>query len=229
MLKSDFTETGRTGQTEGEPRRFPTDTGGFSIFNHMRYTMSFHWNEGDFDIFMKALRYASLQHSDQRRKGGSQKPYINHPIQVTEILWQSGEVTDAATLVAAMLHDTVEDTGSKPEEIAALFGEDVRGLVMEVTDDKSLPKQVRKDLQIKHAPDKSRRARQIKLADKISNVTEMAYDPPKDWTRQRRREYLDWTEQVIDGLRGENPRLEALYDQALAEARKLLAEEDACV
>lgn len=191
--------------------------------------MSFNISETDFAIFIKALRYASQQHRDQRRKGGTQAPYINHPIQVAEILWQSGEVEDMATLAAALLHDTVEDTGTKPEQIDAMFGEEVRGLVMEVTDDKSLPKETRKILQIENAPHKSKRARQIKLADKISNVTEIAYDPPKDWPRSRRREYLDWTERVIEGLRGPNPSLEARYDQALADARRIMAEEDACV
>lgn len=187
--------------------------------------MSFDACEPDFSLFLKALTFATLKHRDQRRKGGKKRPYINHPIQVMEILWTTGGVRDTNTLVAALLHDTVEDTGVTPQEISELFGDDVRGLVMEVTDNKLLPKMVRKLLQITDAPHKSPRARQIKLADKISNVTEVALDPPEDWPLQRRKEYLDWTEQVINGLRGQNPALEARYDEALAEARRLLAEE----
>ncbi len=174
----------------------------------------------DFTFFLKALQFAAKKHSDQRRKGRSNPPYINHPIDVARILWEVGGVRDAHTLAAALLHDTIEDTGTTPEEIRAQFGEDVLGLVLEVTDDKSLPKAERKRLQVVNAPHKSPRARQIKLGDKISNVLEIVNDPPEDWSLQRRREYLDWTEQVINGLRGQNPALEARYDEVLALGRK---------
>lgn len=179
----------------------------------------------DFGIILKALRFAALKHRGQQRKGGTHPPYINHPIDVTETLWRTGGVRDAATLAAALLHDIVEDTGTRPDEIREAFGEEVLALVMEVTDDKSLPKAERKQNQIKTAPHKSPRARQIKLGDKISNVYEIAHDPPGDWSFERRREYLDWTEQVIDGLRGQNPALEARYDEVLAEARQMLQDE----
>lgn len=181
--------------------------------------------EQDFTQFLKALAFAAQQHKDERRKGGAHPPYINHPIDVTKILWDAGGVRDITTLVAALLHDTVEDTGTKPEVVEDEFGPEVRKLVMEVTDDKSLPKAERKRLQVVHAPHASLKARQIKLGDKISNVYEIAHDPPSDWSIERRREYLDWTEQVINGLRGENARLEARYDAVLAEARQMLAQE----
>lgn len=171
-------------------------------------------------LFLKALRFAAEKHRNQRRKGGDAVPYINHPIAVTELLWRVGGVRDTNTLVAALLHDTIEDTGTTPEEIRTQFGEDVLGLVLECTDDKSLPKAERKRLQIVNAPHKSPRARQIKLSDKINNVQEIAANPPADWSLERRREYLDWTEKVVNGLRGHNPELEALYDRVLAEGRE---------
>jgi len=181
--------------------------------------------EQNFGLFLKALQFAAQKHRDQRRKGSRKAPYINHPIQLVDILWNSGEVRDINTLIAAILHDTVEDTGVSPEEIRDQFGEDVRGLVMEVTDDKRLPKLVRKMLQVTGASHKSPRARQIKLADKISNVAEVGADPPDEWSLQRQREYLDWTEQVIKGLRGQNPVLESRYDAVLAEARRRVEED----
>jgi len=187
--------------------------------------MSMELCENDFGIFMKALRFAAQKHRDQRRKGGTRPPYINHPIDVAEILWRVGSVRDIDTLVAALLHDTVEDTGTSPDEIRLEFGEAVRSMVMEVTDDKSLPKAERKRLQVVNASHKSPGAKQIKLADKISNVFEIGNDPPDDWSLERRQEYLDWTEQVVQGLRGQNPALEARYDQVLAEGRNNLAEE----
>jgi guanosine-3',5'-bis(diphosphate) 3'-pyrophosphohydrolase len=192
--------------------------------------MSLELCEADFSLFLKALQFAAYQHRDQRRKGSSRGPYINHPLAVVDILWQTGGVRDTTTLVAAVLHDTIEDTGATPEEVGMQvrkqFGDEVLALVLEVTDDKSLPKSERKRLQVVNAPHKSPRARQIKLADKISNVQEIAHDPPADWSFERRREYLEWTKQVIDGLRGQNPALEARYDQVLAEAQKMLAEDE---
>jgi (p)ppGpp synthase/HD superfamily hydrolase len=181
--------------------------------------------EKDFGAFLQALRFAADKHRNQRRKGGSQQPYINHPIAVTEILWQTGGVRDITTLIAALLHDTIEDTDATPDEIRDQFGEEVLSIVLEVTDDKTLPKAERKRLQVVNAPHKTPPARQIKLGDKINNIYEIAHDPPKDWSRERQREYLSWTKQVIDGLRGQNPALEARYDQTLAEARKQLDED----
>ena len=181
--------------------------------------------DDDFGKILQALQFASRKHRDQRRKGGQHAPYINHPIDVTEILWRVGKVRDVVTLLGALLHDTIEDTDTSPDEIRELFGEEVMSVVLEVTDDKSLPKAERKRLQVVSAPRKSARARQIKLADKISNVTEITNDPPVEWSLERRKEYLDWTERVINGLRGQNPELEALYDQALAQGRRRLASE----
>jgi guanosine-3',5'-bis(diphosphate) 3'-pyrophosphohydrolase len=182
--------------------------------------------ETDFSTFLRALQYAAQCHADQRRKSNRHAPYINHPIGVVLELWQTGGVRDPGTLVAALLHDTIEDTAAKPIEIREQFGEEVLDLVLEVTDDKSLPKTERKRLQVVNASRKSPRARQIKLADKINNISEIAHEPPTDWSLLRRREYLDWTEQVINGLRGQNPALEARFDAILAEARMLLSADE---
>ena len=179
-------------------------------------------SEFDFSQFIKALQFAAEKHKAQKRKDGV-IPYINHPIEVTRILWETGGVRDISTLLAALLHDTVEDTNTSPAELREHFGEDVMGLVLEMSDDKSLPKPERKRLQVEHAPHKSPRARQIKLADKITNIQNLIRYPPIDWSLERKREYLDWSKRVIDGLRGHNPDLEAAYDQALAEARAALA------
>ena len=173
-------------------------------------------------LILKALRFSAEKHNDQRRKDSRSSPYINHPIQVAETLWTVGEVRDVTLLVAAILHDTVEDTATTPDEIRENFGEDVLALVLEVTDDKSLPKQVRKQLQVERAPHKSRDAKFLKLADKISNVRDIIQSPPKDWSLERRREYLLWTEKVVAGLRGVSPGLESRYDERLVEGKRSL-------
>jgi GTP diphosphokinase / guanosine-3',5'-bis(diphosphate) 3'-diphosphatase len=162
-------------------------------------------------LMLKAIRFAAEKHTDQRRKDSKSSPYINHPVRVAEMLWTMGEVRDDTLLVASILHDTLEDTATQPDEIRAEFGEEVLALVLEVTDDKSLPKQVRKQLQVETAPHKTRNAKLLKLADKICNVHDILASPPDDWSLERRQEYLLWTERVVAGLRGVNTRLENHY------------------
>jgi guanosine-3',5'-bis(diphosphate) 3'-pyrophosphohydrolase len=171
---------------------------------------------------LEAIRFSAEKHRNQRRKDRDQSPYINHPIEVTQLLWEVGGVRDIDVLLAAVLHDTVEDTDTLPEEIRDRFGEQVLSFVMEVTDDKNLPKARRKRLQIETAANKSYGAKLIKLADKSCNVRNLVTMPPKDWSLERRQEYLLWTEKVVAGLRGTNVALEAYYDHELASGKMLL-------
>jgi guanosine-3',5'-bis(diphosphate) 3'-pyrophosphohydrolase len=169
---------------------------------------------------LRALSFASLKHRDQRRKDAEASPYINHPIGVAAVLATEGGVDDELLLIAAVLHDTVEDTETTFEELTDCFGGQVADLVREVTDDKALPKEERKRRQIEHAPASSQAAKQIKLADKICNLRDIATHPPTEWSLQRRRDYLTWAEQVVEGCRGVNPGLDAAFDGALAHARQ---------
>lgn len=135
-------------------------------------------------ILLQALAFAADKHRTQRRKDASASPYINHPIALSNILLNEGGVEDERVLVAALLHDTLENTETTAQELVRLFGKEIAELVLEVTDDKALPKAERKRLQIKHAPHISRQAKLVKLADKICN------------------------------LRGVHPGLEYLFDEA---------------
>jgi len=173
-------------------------------------------------LILKALRFSAEKHTDQRRKDAKSSPYINHPIQVAETLWSVGGVRDVNLLVAAILHDTIEDTDTTPKELETEFGEEVLSLVLEVTDDKSLPKQTRKQLQIEHAPHKSERAKMLKIADKLNNIHDIVKSPPSNWTLERKQEYLLWTEKVVAGLRGVSPALESQYDELLKEGKQSL-------
>lgn len=172
---------------------------------------------------LRALSFAARKHRDQRRKGEEASPYVNHVIDVVTILACEGGVTDEDLLVAAILHDTVEDTATTFDELAAEFGPAVASLVREVTDDKSLPKATRKTLQIEHAPASSPLAKQLKIADKIANVRDICTSPPKDWSRERRTEYFEWAERVVGGCRGANAKLDAVFDNALRDARATLS------
>lgn len=176
----------------------------------------------DIAVILAALKFSAQKHRDQRRKDAVQTPYINHPIEVADLLWRVGKVHDLRALVAALLHDIIEDTETSPGEIERLFGGEVLSLVLEVSDDKRLPKAIRKSLQIRHAPNLSLHAKAIKLADKICNTLDITHSPPHDWAVERRLEYLDWTEKVVAGLRGGNAALESLYDKVMAEGRAIV-------
>ncbi|MGF1497460.1 MAG: HD domain-containing protein [Elainellaceae cyanobacterium] len=164
-------------------------------------------------LILKATQFAARKHRDQRRKGADAAPYINHPIELANLLWHQAGVRDEVVIVAALLHDTVEDTDTTFEELEQEFGSAVRQVVAEVTDDKSLPKDVRKQRQVDHAPELSDRARLVKLADKISNLRDVMASPPTDWSLERQRHYFDWGKQVIDQIRGTHAGLEQLFDQ----------------
>ncbi len=171
---------------------------------------------------LHAASFAARKHKDQRRKGSDAVPYINHPLEVANILADIGNIDDVDILSAAILHDTIEDTETTVQELAEHFGTRVCGFVVEVTDDKSLPKQVRKQLQIEHAPHLSAGAKQIKLADKISNIRDVTQNPAIGWDDNRRREYVEWGIAVVAGLRGINSDLEACFDEIVARSQNTL-------
>jgi len=171
--------------------------------------------DNDLKLLIKALAFAADKHRDQRRKNVKASPYINHPISLADILCNEAHITDVNVICEALLHDTVEDTETTAEELAIEFGQQISDIVMDVTDDKTIEdKQRRKQLQIEHAAHISDPAKLVKLADKISNLRDVANDPPSDWNLARRREYFDWAKRVIDQLRGVHPGLEVLFDQA---------------
>lgn len=162
-----------------------------------------------------AANFAANKHRDQRRKDREASPYINHPLALAFVLTNEvGGIADEDVIIAAILHDTIEDTNASTAEIANLFSENVLRIVMELSDDKSLPKATRKQLQIDHASQLSREAKLVKLADKICNLRDMANSPPFDWELIRQQEYFDWAKAVVEGLRGTHIELEALFDQA---------------
>jgi len=162
---------------------------------------------------LAAALFAAEKHAQQKRKGQTQEPYINHLIEVAELIASSSARLDAELVMAGLLHDTVEDTGTKLNELEERFGGGVAALVAEVTDDKSLPKEARKRLQVENAGKKSERAQTLKLADKISNLRSILASPPMGWSLQRKREYFDWARDVVSGLSSPNPILKEEFDK----------------
>jgi guanosine-3',5'-bis(diphosphate) 3'-pyrophosphohydrolase len=180
----------------------------------------------DISLVLKALEFAAVRHRKQFRKGKDKSPYINHPIQVANLLANEAGEKDPVLLSAAMLHDVVEDTVETKKEkkelidqIRELFGEEVLSVTLEVTDDKSFGKKKRKLMQIRHAPKLSVKAKKLKIADKIMNVHDIIVNPPVKWSLWRIRKYLDWSEKVVAGLRGVNKKLEDIFDETLRNGR----------
>jgi (p)ppGpp synthase/HD superfamily hydrolase len=169
---------------------------------------------------LAAARFASEKHAAQRRKGSTAEPYVNHLLEVAELLARTADELDPNLIVAALLHDTIEDVGVTRAELAARFGEDVAALVAEVSDDKSLPKQTRKALQIENAPKKSPRAQALSTADKICNMRSIVSSPPADWSFERRVEYVRWARQVVGRFADLNGRLAAEFEQASSELQE---------
>lgn len=164
-------------------------------------------------------------------------PYIVHPIGVANILANEANVDDIVVLQvrfmrsiikqlymilifllnqAALLHDTVEDTGTTLDEVRATFGDDVARVVDEVSDDKSLSKVERKRAQIAHALVISREAKLVKLADKLYNLRDLRVSAPRSWSPARVVGYFVWARFVVDGMRGTNSHLESELDSLFA-------------
>lgn len=172
---------------------------------------------------LRAIDFAAHKHRGQRRKSAERVPYINHPVGVARLIAEVGGVTDEDVVIAAVLHDTLEDTATTREELEAAFGSVVLGLVDEVSDDKNLPKAERKQLQIAHAGQLSTGAALIKLADKIANVHDLSHAPPEDWSLERVREYLDWAEAVVAKIPDVNGPLRERFAEVLREGRESLS------
>jgi (p)ppGpp synthase/HD superfamily hydrolase len=175
---------------------------------------------GDAQKILAAARFAAERHATQKRKGQAAEPYINHLIEVAELVAASSPALDTNLVVAAFLHDTIEDTGVTAQELEQRFGSDVATLVLEATDDKSLPQETRKALQVESAPYKSERAQTLKLADKISNLRSLLSSPPANWNPDRKRQYCEWARQVVSGFTSPNRLLLAEFEKVYEQLTK---------
>lgn len=169
----------------------------------------------------RALDFAAWAHAAQRRKGDAQEPYVNHLTEVARLVAQATGGKDARLIMAALLHDVLEDQAPTVDYVMLVeyFGKRVAKIVREVTDDKSLPKAERKRLQIEHAPHMSRRAKILKIADKAANLNSILQSPPLDWSAARKREYFAWAAEVVAGCRGVNKWIEAVFDERLSHGK----------
>jgi guanosine-3',5'-bis(diphosphate) 3'-pyrophosphohydrolase len=173
-------------------------------------------------IVSEAAELAARRHNGMARKGRGNEPYINHLAEVANLLSAATDGADAELVAAGWLHDTIEDTETTREELAQKFSERVASLVVECTDDMSLPKAERRRLQVVNASHKSPGARLIKIADKISNTGARILPDPSAEERADLIDYTDWAEQVVAGCRGGNAWLDEAFDKTVKLARNSL-------
>ncbi len=174
-----------------------------------------------------ALVFAAAAHANQRRKGAAQEPYLNHLVEVVDLVAQATGGADSELLIAALLHDVVEDTAVTKEELAGAYGERVARIVQENSDDMSLPKDERRRQRIAAMKSKSPEARMVKTADVISNLRAMAASPPAGWSSDRKLGYLEGCRQLIDAGRGANPALETVFDRTAADVERAIRDDAA--
>lgn len=169
----------------------------------------------------KAIVFAAQCHAGQYRKDGK-TPYINHPLEVMNLVVSNVENASTEMLIAAVLHDVVEDTNVTSAEIKHMFGAQVAQIVAEVTDDKTLSKEERKRIQLAEVHTLSDEGKLLRLCDKICNVYDILYAPPGDWDMIRRMDYIQWSKAVVDKIRGIHKVLEVRFDELYAAGMKLL-------
>jgi (p)ppGpp synthase/HD superfamily hydrolase len=173
-------------------------------------------------LVSEAAECAAHRHTGMQRKGRGNEPYINHLTEVANLLATAIDGEDAELVAAGWLHDTIEDTDTTREELAEKFGERVAALVVEVTDDMTLPNDQRRQKQIEDAPKKSQGAKLIKIADKISNIRARIAPQPSREQRDDLADYVAWAEKVAAGCRGVNPTLDRIFDETVKLARSSL-------
>jgi hypothetical protein len=173
----------------------------------------------------RALTFAAAAHANQRRKGAAQEPYIDHVIEVLDLVACATGGDDTGLCIAALLHDVIEDTAVTPAALEEAFGPRILRIVEEDSDDMTLPKDERRRQRIAGMARKSPEARIIKIADVISNLRALVASPPAGWSAERKLGYLNGCRQLIDAGRGVNSQIEALFDLTAATAERSIREE----
>lgn len=174
-------------------------------------------NEGDVHIILEAVGYAAEKHKGQTK---NQAPYVLHPIRVAEHLLTLANINERDVLVAALLHDTVEDMKTTYQDIQKAFGSTVEGYVKEVTEDLTLNPQERKDQIIANASKKSQAAIQIKLAERYDNLKSLTAAAPVGMDQKAIDEYFQSSKELVGKLPNVNESLKKAVNEIISERIK---------
>lgn len=174
-------------------------------------------------LVSRAADFAARAHVDQHRKGAALEPYLNHLAEVAVMLSVATDGLDPVLVAAGWLHDTVEDTAVTLDDLVQRFGLEVAGVVAEVTDDKTIPRDERKRHSVLTIASKSRRAQYLKVADQASNIRALVTTPPTGWTLERQVTYVDWGVAIVERVVERHPHLEEFFWSAVKDARASFA------
>jgi len=166
------------------------------------------------DRYVAALRFAAERHAGQKVPG-SELPYLVHVVSVAAEVIAAGDVRESESELAvlcALLHDTIEDTGTTHAEVAAAFGAAVADGVQALSKDAALPKEQRMADSLRRIRAQPQAVWAVKVADRITNLSE----PPASWSTEKRRAYLEEARQIADALRGASAALDARIAQRIA-------------
>lgn len=166
---------------------------------------------GNLGLLVRAAYFAGEKHRMQRRGDAEKTPYINHPLELAAILTEEAGVTDPDVLCGALLHDTIEDTETTPEELTQYFGDKIAALVVEVTNDMSLSSSDRRVYESNAIPGLSHGAKLIKLADKLANIRDVSTMPPMGWTREKKSDYFDFALSIAEKAQDASPQLFSIF------------------
>ncbi len=175
-----------------------------------------HLREADVVKILQAVSFAAEKHQSQFRKNATKTPYVIHPIGVANHVVAIGEVYDVDVIIAALLHDVMDGTDATYDEIAVYFGLEVAKYVQEVTGDLTLSDKEQKKRQIIEAPNQSKGATIIRLADKLHNISTLMKDPSQGWSQDRLDGYFVWVHAVIDHLPCVNDPLKEAVHKTIA-------------
>ena len=154
---------------------------------------------------LDAISFAAEKHRFQTRKDANKTPYVIHPMGVALSLWKEGSIRNQDVILAALLHDTLEDTDATKEELASFFGPKVADIVEELSNPSEMTSEEAKAWQVEHAPSLSPEAKLVKLADRLYNVRDLKNAV---WSKEEIERYYGWGQKLLDVLKGTNLQLE---------------------
>jgi protein-tyrosine phosphatase len=167
------------------------------------------------DLYMRAWRFAATRHNAQKMSG-SELPYVTHVGAVAmevlaTIAIEDFENPDLA-VACALLHDTVEDTATTSDEIAAAFGAAVAEGVLALSKDKAIPKDGQMADSLRRIQKQPREVWLVKLADRAVNME----PAPASWSVKKRRAYHGQASVILEQLGSASPSLAARLREKIA-------------
>lgn len=166
----------------------------------------------------KSRNLAMARHSGQCRPNRGRDLKIDHIEEVARLVEESGGNHDE--IVAAWLHDIIEDTETIIEEIEELFGDDIAQLVDGLTDPpefSSMLLDFRKFQQAQRLLLKGNGVKRVKLCDQISNVRSVINDPPLGWDNKKCLAYIEGAKSIADVCYGISECLDNIFDKLYLE------------